>query len=279
MKTAKVIILAGQSNAVGVGFIKYLPRYFDEATVARLMEGYERVRIHYASHDIRNHSFVKTTVNCTEATKNTVGPEMGIAKRLTERTPDEDYFIVKCAFGGSDMHNGWRSPQSGVPYREELTAEPAKALVDPAYQFPGWCYNALIKLIRDSFAQLETAGYVPEVIGFCWMQGEADSLPPFADPYIDRYDCMLRDLRDTFAPRFDRCVYADAGISEIWGDYELMNARKRAYAETHGHVFVDTVAAGLTTRLEPEEEPDTYHYDAGSVIKLGEMFADAVLGG
>ncbi|MBQ9781219.1 MAG: hypothetical protein IJW00_09795 [Clostridia bacterium] len=277
MKQAKVIILAGQSNAVGVGFVKYLPKYFDEKTVVRLTEGFEHIKTSYASHDIQSEGFVKTTVNCTEETKDTFGPELGMADHLNEIYPDEEFFIVKCAFGGSDMFNGWRSPASGVPYLEKFTAEPKKALVDPAYQFPGWCYNALVKRLRGSLDELVAAGYEPKIIGFCWMQGEADSAPPHAEPYIGRYDCMLRDLQETFAPYFDECVFVDAGISEIWVDYAQMNDRKRAYAEASGHKFVDTIAAGLTTRYEPEEEPDIYHYDAGSVIKLGRMFAEGVM--
>lgn len=277
MKQAKIIILAGQSNAVGVGFVKYLPKYFDAATVARLTGGFDNVKISYASHDIQSEGFVKTTVNCTEETKDTFGPELGMADYLSEVCPDETFFIVKCAFGGSNMFNGWRSPSSGVPYREELVAEPQKALVDPGYQFPGWCYNALIKRLRLSLSELTSAGFEPKIVGFCWMQGEADSAPPHAEPYIDRYDCMLRDLKETFAPYFDECVFVDAGISEIWVDYEQMNNRKCAYAEANGHKFVDTIAAGLTTRFEPEEAPDIYHYDAGSVMKLGRMFAEGVM--
>ena len=277
MKEAKIIVLAGQSNAVGVGFTKYLSRYFDADRVTRLINGYERIKIHYASHDIQNSGFEKVSINCTERTKDTFGPELGMAEYLTEISPQETYFIVKCAFGGSDMYNGWRSPTSGVPYREELTADPPKALSDPAYQFPGWCYNALYKLLRESISLLESQEYTPVVKGFCWMQGEADSAPPHAEPYIERYACLLRDLKESFSPYFDQCVFVDAGISEIWVDYEQLNARKKAYAEENGHRFVDTVAAGLTTRFEPEEEPDIYHYDAASVIKLGHMFGEGVI--
>ena len=277
MKQAKIIVLAGQSNAVGVGFVKYLPKYFDTAAVARLTGSFDKIKISYMSHDIHSDGFVPVSVNCTEETKDTFGPELGIADYLNEAYPDEEFFIVKCAFGGSDMFNGWRSPSSGVPYIENFTAEPKKALVNPAYQFPGWCYNALVKRLRLSLNDLIHAGYDPKIIGFCWMQGEADSAPPHAEPYIDRYGCLLHDVKETFAPYFEDCVYVDAAISEIWVDYEQMNARKKAYAEAQGHKFVDTVAAGLTTRFEPEEEPDIYHYDAGSVIKLGRMFGEAVV--
>ena len=41
MKKAKIIVLAGQSNAVGVGYTKYLSKHFDEETVAKFYVGYE----------------------------------------------------------------------------------------------------------------------------------------------------------------------------------------------------------------------------------------------
>ena len=43
MKKAKVILLSGQSNAVGVGHIKYMPKYFDEETVSTFRNGYEKI--------------------------------------------------------------------------------------------------------------------------------------------------------------------------------------------------------------------------------------------
>lgn len=275
MKRAKVIVLAGQSNAVGVGHVKYLPKFYDDETISRFKAGFDNILIRYISHDIRKDSFVKVAVNQTEKNKDTLGPEVGIAKKLTEKYPEEQFFIIKCAFGGSDMNNGWRSPSSGVPYDPETVVDPAKAIASSAYRSGGWCYHQIISVLGDGLAELMEAGYTPEIIAFCWMQGESDSGDPLcAEPYIDRYDCMLRDLRESFAPAFDNCVYIDAGISEEWGNYEQMNARKREYAEKNGHRFIDTIAAGLTTRNEPEENPDTAHYDVTSTIKLGELFAE-----
>ena len=50
----------------------------------------------------------------------------------------------------------------------------------------------------------------------------------------------------------------------------------KAFAEEHGHYFVDTVAEGLTTKYEPEDNPDTAHYDCASTVRLGEMFAEQI---
>lgn len=181
MKQAKVIVLAGQSNAVGAGFVKYLPRHYDAETVKRFTGGYDRVKISYIPHDIQSEGFVNVTVNCTEEVKDTFGPKVGMADYLTEACPDEEFFMVKCAD-----------------------------------------HSFLLDAGRGGFGT---------------------------------------------APR--RALHRPI---------QLMNTRKRAYAEAHGHRFMDTVTAGLTTRLEPEEEPDVYHYDAGSVMKLGRMFGEGVMG-
>lgn len=277
MRKANVIILAGQSNAVGVGFTKYLPEHFDRETIDLFYHGFDNFPIWYVSHDIRSDGFVKTRVNCTEASKDTLGPEVGIAKRLSEVYPDETFYIIKCAFGATSMHFSWRAPSSGVPYREELVAQPAQALIDPAAQFSGWCYNACFKLLRESFQAMRTAGLEPCVKAFCWMQGEGDALPEYVKDYLDRYDALLSDLRSAFAPEFEGCTFIDAGISQVWENYEEMNAKKAAYAEAHGYKFIDTVGAGLTTLSEPYEEPDIYHYDLCSTIRLGELFAEAMV--
>ena len=277
MKKARVILLSGQSNAVGVGHIKYLPKHFDEETANTFREGYEKILIHFISHDMENVGFEKVRVNQAERNKDTLGPEVGIAKKLTEKYPDEEFFIIKCAFGGSDMNTGWRSPSSGAPYDKEQTVEYAKAINDPRFRFPGWCFNQQIRAIDDGFAALREMGYEPEIIAFCWMQGESDSGNPIClEPYIDRYDAMLRDLRERYAPSFENCIYIDAAISERWVNFEAMNANKKAYAEKMGYKFIDTVAEGFTTAFEPEENPDTAHYDVKWVVKLGELFAEFV---
>ena len=46
-KVAKIIILAGQSNAVGVGYQKYLPKHFPDSMVKRFMSGYKNILINW----------------------------------------------------------------------------------------------------------------------------------------------------------------------------------------------------------------------------------------
>lgn len=278
MKKAKVIILAGQSNAVGVGFVKYLQNHFDKETVDEILAGYESVPIYYVSHDIKSNGFVKTGVNCTEASKDTLGPEVGIAKVISKKYADENVYIIKCAFGATSLTYDWISPESGVPYLADIEANAPLAINDPRHRFEGWCYNSFVKAIEGGFVALSRMGFEPEVKAFCWMQGESDAeMGVPAERYIDVYDKMLLDMKKRFAPYFEGCKYIEAGISERWPNFESLNQAKKDYADKNGHVYIDTIAAGLTTKNEPHEEPDTAHYDVDCAVKLGELFAENII--
>jgi hypothetical protein len=269
---------------VGVGHVQYLPKYYSPEKIAELEAGYPSVRINYFSHDKKSNGFVPTGLNCTEQSKNTLGPEVGMAEYLHGRYPDEEFFIVKCAVGGVSMWRDWLSPSGGEAYdptARALSPEQAVYAVDNGLPMPtGWCYNELIALLRESLAELEEQGYTPVIRGFCWMQGEADACAAETmAPYGERYDGLRRDLLAAFPETMADCVFADGGISTVWPFYREMNACKEAYAATHGGcVFIDTVAAGLTTDREPAGAVDHYHYDSDATVKLGRLFAEAVMG-
>lgn len=283
MKQATVVILAGQSNAVGVGHVQYLPKYFSPEKIKEFEAGYPRVPINYYSHDKVSGGFVPTSLGCTEQSKSTLGPELGLSERLSELCPDEACFIVKCAVGGTSLWRDWLSPSSGGDYDPEACAtSPEEAVYAINHGLPlkaGWCYNQLVKLTRESLTLLEAAGYVPMIRGFCWMQGEADACDPATlEPYEARFHNLLRDFTQAFAPYTGNCVTVDAGISEVWPLYREMNTLKARYAAKTGGVYLDTVAHGLTTKTEPEGAVDIYHYDCGSTVELGRLFAEALAG-
>ncbi len=277
MKKVDIIILAGQSNAVGVGHVQYLPKHFSGEKVAEFMRGYEKVKINYFSHDKKSNGFVNTTVGCTEKTKDTVGPEIGIAERITELYPDRAFFIVKCAFGGVSLYKDWCSPS-----KKELYNQDAYFDVEVHKGFPtqsSWCYNEMVKILKESIVWLENAGFEPRIKGWCWMQGEHDaSSKETVLEYERNYHYLLTDLQREFSQYMAECAYVDAGISSQWPFYKELNEIKKLYAQTHDNCFyVDTIKAGLSTMHEPEDNPDVAHYDCGSIIELGRLFADNIL--
>lgn len=276
MKTAKIILLTGQSNAVGVGHCKYLPDYFSPEKVQEYTDGYPSIPINYYSHDKKSGGFVKTGLGCTEITKDTFGPEVGMAEILSRRYPDDNLFIVKCAYGGSCLWHDWISPLGGAEYDPESHDDAQKP---EHYRSFGWCYNELMKILPDSLKILEGQGYEPRIIAWCWMQGEGDAdIPEHVAQYDVLYQTMLDDLHAAYGKYFAAdCVYVDGGISEIWTLYKDINEIKKTRAQTHANTYyIDTIGAGLTTLREPIEEPDIYHYDAGSTVKLGHLFAEHI---
>ncbi len=253
MKTAKIIILAGQSNAVGVGHVRYLQNHFTNEKTNEFLRGYPSIRINYISHDIISNGFVGTTVACSEKSKVTFGHVIGIEEQMNQRYPDENKFIVKCAVGSTALHSDWNCHS-------------------------GKLYKNFFNLLFESIKILENQGYTPRIKAFCWMQGESDAdTPEHVSQYIPLYDELLTNFKETFENYLDSCTYIDGGISEVWDFYKEINQLKIQYASNHkNHYFIDTIGNGLTTANEPTQNPDIAHYDSGSMIKLGRLFAEKI---
>lgn len=277
MKKAKIIILSGQSNAAGVGYANCLIRSFSEAKTEEYFNGYEKIKINYISYDSISNGFVITKVD-----KETIGPELGIAEYLNTKFPDEEFFIVKFAVGSASLWHDFLSPTSGGHYDicgiKKEYSDIFRAFRDGKPTKPGWCYNGLVSVLCDSIACLKENGYDPEIIGFCWMQGESDAcVLEHVNNYKTYFDNLIHDFKNEFSSYLKKCIFVDAGISEIWAYYKEMNEIKKEYAIKHENFFyIDTIENDLTTRYEPVEEPDIYHYDCESVIKLGKLFMEKI---
>lgn len=276
MKKANIIVLAGQSNAVGVGYVEYLGRHFSAEKVEEFKNGYDEIPINYYSHDMKSNGFVKTAFNCAEKTKNTFGPEIGIADLLSKKYPDEKIFIVKAAVGGTNLFFDWLPPSCEGEYCQESFGMGDEET--EFYRKGGWCFNELVKVLGESITDLESQGYEAEIRGFCWMQGESDAFETqTVEKYGMRYETLLNDLNVAFGKHMKNCTYVDAGISEIWPYHREINTYKEKHAkETPNSFYIDTITEGLTTSKEPEPEADVAHYDSDCTVKLGYLFADKI---
>ena len=280
MKKANIVVLAGQSNAVGVGHSKYLAEHFGEDKYHEYKDGYSAVKISFYSHNYKSGGFVPVTLGLAEKGRDTFGPEVGIAEYFTEKHPGEELFIVKCAFGGMSMFQDFLSPSGGETYDPEAYADQYEDIVKEFFAGKpiraGWCYNELVRIMHESIDHLSSEGYEPKIKGFCWMQGESDAGAEWClTPYIKHYDAMISDFNAEFASWLEDCIYVDAGISESWLFYKEMNRMKEDYAAASpNRRYIDTIAQGIITAKEPHGNVDIYHYDSDCVIKLGRLFAE-----
>ena len=260
-KKVKVILLAGQSNASGCSVDEYLKKNVSEEKYAEYEAGYDNVYINYfASGNNQSNGFVKCSVRQGEEGK-CFGPELGIAEKLNELYPDETFFIIKYAWGATDLYNKWLSPSSKGK--------------------TGNLYLNFVKYVETSIEYLLSKNYDVEIEGICWMQGESDSFSvENGTDYEVHLNNFIKDLRFTFSryAAADGIAFVDAYIADnpmYWVFCDLVNESKTKVAESSPlNVIIDT--SDLITSEEPVENPDIPHYDSMSQITLGHRFAEAL---
>lgn len=259
-KKATVILLGGQSNASGCSRDDYLQKNVSADQYAEYRNGYDNVYInYYVSGNNESKGFVKCAALQGE-TGGFFGPELGLAEKLNELYPDEMFFIIKCAWGGTNLYDQWLSPSS-----------PGKT---------GTLYKQFVKYVQSSLEYLTYKNYDVTIEGMCWMQGESDSFSvENATNYQVHLSNFIKDVRKQFAGYAapDSIAFIDAYIADnpvYWVYCDLVNQSKQVVANASPmNVVIDTVAEGLTCSQEPEGAPDMAHYDSMSQIKLGHLFA------
>lgn len=260
-RQATVILLGGQSNASGCSRDDYLKQNVSAQQYAEYDAGYDNVYInYYATGTNASNAFVKCATRQGEA-GGFFGPELGLAQKLHEQYPDRLFFIIKCAWGGSNLFKEWRAPST--------------------FRRTGTLYNQFVTFVDTSMQYLESKNYTVTIEGMCWMQGESDAFDPSdATRYEDNLTDFIRSIRKRYA-RYaapDGIAFVDATIAAnpaYWVYYADVNASKQAVAAADPMtVLIDTNAEGLTCANEPADAPDLAHYDSISQIKLGNLFGE-----
>ena len=259
-KDARVIILAGQSNAAGCSRDDYLQKNVTPEQYEKYKNGFDNVYINYYNTGIsESHGFVKCKTNQGDM-QGFFGPELGLAEKLSELYPNETIFIIKYAWSGTELSTLWRSPSSGGEV--------------------GQLYTGLIQYVKNSIEFLELKNYNVKIEAMCWMQGESDSVD---EAKALEYESNLTHFVSDFRAEFndfasgDGSAFIDAYIADsfFWTHYKTVNAAKQSVADSSEiNVVINTIEHGLTVTGEPEGEPDIAHYDSLSEIKLGHLFAE-----
>ena len=258
-KKATVILLGGQSNASGCSRDDYLQKNVSEAKYLEYKNGYDNVYInYYATGTNQSNGFVKCATAQGEA-GGFFGPELGMAEKLHELYPDELFFIIKCAWGGTNLYEQWLSPSSKGK--------------------TGTLYKQFVAYVKTSMEYLVSKNYDVQIEGMCWMQGESDSFSlKNATDYEVHLNNFIKDIRKKFA-RYaanDGIAFIDALIADnpaYWVYCDFVNQSKQAVAASSTmNVVIDTISHGLSCLEEPTDVPDLAHYDSLSQIKLGNLF-------
>ena len=265
-KPVDVVVISGQSNAVGCTRADKIPLSIGYSKYSEWMEGFEDIQIAYDSWTkdgtafySQNKSDDDTFMRVMLGQGNSIltfGPEIGIAERMHEKYANK-LFLIKYACGASNLKDDWAKRDSPM-------------------------YGRLVNYVKLQMGNLKKMGYEPTIKAFCWMQGEGDSYPGYYDQYQDHLRGFVTNLRTDLKEESGNkdFPFIDAGINDkksVWEYGKQVNEAKQAFAaESENNFYIDTKAAGLHTDQEPtEQEPDRAHYDSDSEVLLGELFAEA----
>jgi len=261
-KTAKVILLLGQSNATGCSLTDYLKENISESAYRRYEEGFSSVQINYCLDDHRmtsNGEFVKVDLTCGSG-NGFFGPEVGMAEVLSEAYPDETVFILKYTMSGYSLHHHW------------LCAGER-----------GSIYDAFLAFAKTYMELLSERHYNAKIGAVCWMQGESDTTDFKASHYLENQTAFASYLREDLAKYAEDggIYFIDAGISNspyCEPAYPEINEAKKQFAEqSEMNLYFSTIDLGFTIHKEPEGDPDWGHYDSLSELALGQKFGEFIV--
>ena len=260
-----VIVISGQSNAVGCTHANCITRSIGASKYQDYMRGFETIKIaydcwtkdegpmFYSQNKSKNNDFVKVMLGQGNS-EATFGPEIGIAEALHE-THANKLFLIKYACGASNLKDDWAKRDSPM-------------------------YGRFVDYVKAQIENLKTKGYIPTIKAFCWMQGEGDSYDQYYQVYYDNLKEFVTNLRTDLKEQSGNkdFPFIDAGISnaKVWQYYRKVNEAKKQFAdESDNNFYIDTIAAGMHTDQEPFDTPDECHYDTESEVQLGHLFAEA----
>ena len=265
---AKVIILSGQSNAVGTSVNYSLQQKIGKDEYSKYSAGFPNVKILFYNECLnadyqmvfsqQSTSFVN--VKAGQGVNPTMfGPELGLAAYLSETYPDETFYIIKYAAGGATLHGHYNPTTEGTESNE--------------------CLITLDQQIENGLQLLEDQGLTPKIVGMLWMQGESDSnLASQAYSYYELETALIAHIREKYADYASvrGIAFIDAAISNsgMWSNYLALNYSKILVSrDSHLNYYIDTNAHGMTTL---EENNDYAHYDSTSMLLLGQLFGQAL---
>lgn len=268
-KPVDVVLISGQSNAVGISHSNCVTRSIGSSKFSEYLKGYESIQIaydcwtkdlredntpyFYSQNKSKNDNFVKVMLGQGNS-EATFGPEIGIAEAMHEKYGNK-LFLIKYACGASNLKDDWVKRDSPM-------------------------YNRFVNYVKLQMDHLKAKGYVPTIKALCWMQGEGDAWDGYYQEYYDNLKEFVGNLRTDLKELAGNKDFAfiDAGISSYreWQYYRQVNAAKEQFAnDSDINFYIDTIGAGMHTDQEPFDTPDGAHYDTESQVLLGHLFSEA----
>ena len=268
-RPADVYVLSGQSNMQGIGSLAELAEedrtpcpnvfYWNGKAFEPLVPGQ-----------------TKTSTRDGE-----FGPEITFARAISAKAPGRDVYLIKHYVSGQPLHHGWHKDgfHDGPPAPGRLNFYPGEKSDDPN---TGQHYRTLRNTFRAALEDLRRRDVKFTVRGFLWMQGEADAKHAgSATEYAASLKRLKRRLEeDLGVPAlpfvFGQVLPHEPAMDRFTHRREIRESQRNA-DEASGHADAIPGVKMVSTDGFPLK-PDTVHYTAPGLAKLGRAFAAAMLG-
>lgn len=195
-----VVLVAGQSNAEGVGYSEELPTdpvnlrkpqanipFYYHSLPNMFLADKNRPDVASAAGAVGTFTSLRPGSSGLQGPGKGFGPEITLGAHLApviEKRPGERLAIVKFAKGATALATEWAAGG------------------DDTAKGDGECYRIFQRVVKDGLAALREAYPKAEVriAAMVWVQGESDSLNLrlFAEPYGQNLTRLIGDVRKTF---------------------------------------------------------------------------------
>jgi hypothetical protein len=244
-RTIHVYLVAGQSNASGVGQVNSLP--------AALQLGQPDVNIYWSQEP-----WWKPLSPASEYTSGALayfGPEVTFGRGLADVGDGTPIAIIKHSVGGTDLADFWN---------------PGESPSDPDV---GTGYQVFYDTVSNGLDALIAEGWEPEVRGMAWMQGESDACwDVWADAYESNLTHFIARVREDVRTPTMPFVAGLIDCVELCGWRETVREATLNVADADANVYtVETEDLGTYPY-------DGWHYQGTGMRVLGYRFAASLTG-
>jgi len=237
MSKVNVLLIAGQSNALGISHFAELPEEYQRSYDVDIY-------FHTNTENPNNGKWQRVRPGLGHR-EDRFGLELPAAHLLAAR--GEEWAIIKYASDGTALYNRWN---------KERSAEDYKALMD-----------TLHTAVRD----LQAAGKTPVFRGLLWQQGCSDAIKEYsAAEYEQNLRAFLENIRAETVADLPVAIGSVHEFSERMPHRAtVIAAQQKVAATTPRAVFVPTT--------DIEEMFDGWHYTPACEWELGRRLTQAVL--
>ncbi|MCA9174006.1 MAG: hypothetical protein KDB14_05915 [Planctomycetales bacterium] len=275
LETRDVVIVAGQSNAVGFDAnpdtlppspwdkqVRFWWRCGDPPpdTHDSTSNGWTHLQAQPLGATREKSSAPRQYGNFAQANGG-FGPEIGMARELA--AGGDSLAVIKVAFSGTSLDQDWR-PGVAAPDDEaaQFGQQPSST--------PGDCYRRLLAEVRAAIAAAKQEDVALRIRAFAWVQGESDAKPELAERYGSAMQQMIAALRrDLDAPQMAVLLAVNARYSGGSNPHlpEVIRQQQKVANADPLCSYVDTSSASIANRV---------HYDGPGTLAVGSMFAQAL---